>query len=399
MRARYNVAVVGKTGVGKSSFINYLYGAEVKEVSNSRPVEHEGFESVDMELDGLAIRIFDSYGLEADKAEQWLADLEEELAKRSIEEDIEDWFHTIFYCIGTGKARIEEYELEIISKFLEENYQVQIVFTKADQNRGNQLQQLKELIKAELEADLTVLEVCSEEKELLSGKKIEPRGRKEAIKAIKDGFWDSILGRLPPRCEVQLLAIVSDYFAELREKVKTELGLLNQRRVIEDLQADLKSFVTDLSEQRINELVLRNLREMVNLFSSFAESLTGISQFERDFECRIQFPDFDDLTRKMIDLGIIGGVAGGMKLAGGGMALKALAGGKIAGLALLKGVFLPALPIIAAGLLIKKGYTEDKILDSLEQAEESIKKEIREIGPEIENIVSEVKEDYDRIEN
>src|SRR5262249_16503783 len=48
VNARYNVVVLGLTGVGKSSFINYLYGRDVRKTGYGRPVT-TCFESVDLD--------------------------------------------------------------------------------------------------------------------------------------------------------------------------------------------------------------------------------------------------------------------------------------------------------------------------------------------------------------
>lgn len=84
MNARYNVAIVGQTGVGKSTFINYLYGECVVKADIGRPVTKNGFHPVEMEINGLPVTLFDSWGLEVGKHDQWMSELSKELDKREI---------------------------------------------------------------------------------------------------------------------------------------------------------------------------------------------------------------------------------------------------------------------------------------------------------------------------
>ena len=59
---KVNIIVAGKTGVGKSSLINYIFGEEVAEIGNGKPVTQEIEEYV-MKKDN--ITLFDTKGIEA----------------------------------------------------------------------------------------------------------------------------------------------------------------------------------------------------------------------------------------------------------------------------------------------------------------------------------------------
>ena len=66
-----NVLIMGKTGVGKSSFINYLYPNAKREIGAGRQVTSKGIHQSTLELDnGLTVNLYDTWGLEADKAEE-----------------------------------------------------------------------------------------------------------------------------------------------------------------------------------------------------------------------------------------------------------------------------------------------------------------------------------------
>ena len=84
MNARYNAVIIGQTGVGKSSLINYLYGEKIAETGVGKPVTTNGFHEYDFELNGLPVCLFDSWGLEVGKDEQWMDDLNKEFQKRGV---------------------------------------------------------------------------------------------------------------------------------------------------------------------------------------------------------------------------------------------------------------------------------------------------------------------------
>ena len=50
MTSRYNAVIVGQTGVGKSTLVNYLYGQDIAAVGVGKPVTTEGFYAYDFEI-------------------------------------------------------------------------------------------------------------------------------------------------------------------------------------------------------------------------------------------------------------------------------------------------------------------------------------------------------------
>ena len=67
-----NVLILGKTGVGKSALLNYLFGDEISSVGSGKPVTGEGiFTYEPFDYNGINITINDSWGIEPDKAGKW----------------------------------------------------------------------------------------------------------------------------------------------------------------------------------------------------------------------------------------------------------------------------------------------------------------------------------------
>lgn len=94
------ILLLGKTGVGKSSFINYFLGKNVAEAGAGKPVTTEYFIPHEVEGGRYPILIFDTRGLEAKGAYNQLDKIIQGIKQRNNSDDILNWFHTIFYVVS-----------------------------------------------------------------------------------------------------------------------------------------------------------------------------------------------------------------------------------------------------------------------------------------------------------
>ena len=127
-----NLLVMGQTGTGKSSLLNYIFGTNF-ETGTGRPVTGEGFYEQETEINGQKIRVYDSWGLEPGKLEQWDALIREKLDEHGSDKPMEEWFHTIIYCIQAGSARVQDIDVQMINTFLDKGYRITVLLTKSDQ--------------------------------------------------------------------------------------------------------------------------------------------------------------------------------------------------------------------------------------------------------------------------
>ena len=74
--------MVGKTGVGKTELINYLFGKDVLKTGIGKPTTPIGFWRQDMIIAGIPTTIWDSAGLEVGDYELWMCALRDELSER-----------------------------------------------------------------------------------------------------------------------------------------------------------------------------------------------------------------------------------------------------------------------------------------------------------------------------
>ena len=139
-----NLLILGQTGTGKSSIVNALVGDDVEKTSIGKPETpkerkneageiERGIYPHSHEIDGKKVVIYDSWGLEVDKATEWEGIIEEELKKRSEDKDIKDWFHSVTYCIQAGGYKIQDFDIKMIKLFMDKKYNVIVALTKSDQ--------------------------------------------------------------------------------------------------------------------------------------------------------------------------------------------------------------------------------------------------------------------------
>ncbi|MGE9363283.1 DUF697 domain-containing protein [Isoptericola nanjingensis] len=123
---RFNLAVVGGTGVGKSSLINAIFGKDSAPTGVGMPVT----KGIDYHLnpDG-SLGIWDFEGFEAGSAkspEDHVAEGLGEIAAGPREQQIA----VVWYCIQASSGRITENDIRLIRTFADKGLHVILVLTK-----------------------------------------------------------------------------------------------------------------------------------------------------------------------------------------------------------------------------------------------------------------------------
>lgn len=193
-----SVLVIGKSGVGKSSLLNYMFDRQVEKVGVGAPVTPKGLYSHTYEYsDSFSINIYDTWGLEADKAEEWQQIIDEEMAKHD-KMKISEWFNTIIYCLSAGNSRVENFEINMIKSLTSQNNNVVVALTHCKTQDPNENKGMVDVLVAEagLERD-HIINVSSVSQKLLGGITTTKFGRDELFSAILQNLWKCICGKLP----------------------------------------------------------------------------------------------------------------------------------------------------------------------------------------------------------
>ena len=124
-----NIMVAGKTGTGKSTLLNAVFGEDLATTGTGRPVtDHiNEYQQVD-----IPIHIWDTVGLELDsqKTKESISDIKKTIANKSSSDDKYDRMHAIWYCIASDGNRYEGAELEFIKELHSIGVPFIIVLTK-----------------------------------------------------------------------------------------------------------------------------------------------------------------------------------------------------------------------------------------------------------------------------
>ena len=130
-----NMVLFGRSGAGKSSFINYLVGEDVAPTGCGEAVTQEFDEYEFIFPNRFRLHIYDSKGLEVDSLNNIVSEIDSFIAKKCESHNPTKWIHAIFYCVNISRARLEPTEIDFIKNIQKAAHQrVNIIMTHCEQN-------------------------------------------------------------------------------------------------------------------------------------------------------------------------------------------------------------------------------------------------------------------------
>lgn len=273
-----NIAIIGKTGVGKSSFCNYIFGDTFSETGSGKPVTgwDKNFSMATTQYKNFTLNIFDSVGLEADNLPRWSREFNQFIEQRkiSMKVNLDQWLHGVFYLLNAASARVETVELDIINEIKASGTPLLVIFTNVDNATNEQIEELQRTVK-EKTACTNIAKVCSVTKKLRVGS-VEKKGKKEALDLFFENLYEKIEGSIF-KCMVQECGDFFDVlFIELTSKINDmDLGLIS---IIKSIKYDTNPF-DDKYFDSLDKIGNKYISE-IEAVISFIESLGGKSRGE-----------------------------------------------------------------------------------------------------------------------
>ena len=262
-----NVLIIGKSGVGKSSLLNYMFGRELQKVGVGAPVtKMEVKEFVYKYDDHFEMHIYDTWGLEpsAQKAEEWKETIFEEIGRHD-KKNISEWFNTIIFCLNAKSARVEDFEIDIMEELLREKNHVTVALTHCNSKSDPDGIVLRESVKEELTKrridapdDRNFVFVSNVRKKLLGGT-VEQFGREEIFISIIRNVWASLKSKVPYLTRRKFENSFARKKAELLKKPESLKWIVpfmrkNRIKVLErEINKNCDAFVNELVSE-INEM-------------------------------------------------------------------------------------------------------------------------------------------------
>lgn len=264
--AKYNILVIGRTGVGKSCFVNYLYGDNIVQHGIGKPVTERGFHQVEFALNGLPAVLYDSWGLEADKHQEWMDKFQHELELHGIEQPATEWFHSVFYVVNAAGHRIEDADIAIIRHLQQAHHCITVILTKCDLVSENEAAQLQQAINAEL-PNVQVISVSS------GGEgrhgKTEAFGKEDVQQRALADFFSSMMLRLPAHARAR----IDDWKGDWRDQAQRHInsvGYMDEHDVARRLQ--------NLTKSEFNDFVNTLTAEMENAIAAYKPVIGAFSE-------------------------------------------------------------------------------------------------------------------------
>ena len=290
-----NVLIIGKSGVGKSSLVNYLFGKELQPVGVGAPVTKMQIKEFTYKYDKhFEMHIYDTWGLEpsTQKAELWKKKIFDEIARHD-KESISEWFNTIIFCLNAKSSRIEDFELDIMEQLLREKNHLTIALTHCRSKEDPDGIVLRKSIREELEKrgvdsleDRNFVFVSNVKKALLGGS-VEQFGKEEIFVSIIRNVWASLKSKVPYQARKRFEESFKLKKAELLkkpDKLKWIVPFMKEiriNRLEQEINKNCDAFIRDLVTE-INEMY----RNAIAYYSELSRkySIVGFQMNRGDYD-------------------------------------------------------------------------------------------------------------------
>lgn len=281
-----NIMMIGRTGVGKSSFLNYLLNTNKLKTGVGKPIT-QGFETLEYDnVEGIPIRVYDSKGLEVKDFINIKESLIDFLKTQCGTNNPLKWIHSIFYCINVKNGRLEPAEIEFINDICASISQtVHIILTNCDTSECEQVKNMERYVRSILKNSTTrIIKVNSVETNNRRSS-YKQFGRKEALDTIFSVFWSDIAFRISHQYAKELkksmdnmyyvMSKTFDKIVDAATPINIIKELINDDGFEEMIDHELEKVEIELDQEmeRLNEKYLKIINPLVDFCNNYSDGL------------------------------------------------------------------------------------------------------------------------------
>jgi uncharacterized protein (DUF697 family)/GTPase SAR1 family protein len=128
---RFNLAIFGKTGVGKSTLVNSIFGDDVAKTGIGKPVTQDAH--LHLHESG-KLGVLDTRGLEIGQDNDTIIGELQQYVAEMRQQPLKDQVHVAWYCVRSSDRRFENTEAEFIKRLDALGLPVMLVLTQVPMN-------------------------------------------------------------------------------------------------------------------------------------------------------------------------------------------------------------------------------------------------------------------------